>query len=198
MFRVSCGTINLSTRTSSRGFAFKSPCPTTHRCAQSPCFESVYVLASPGRHAGTDQGGDFAIMVKSIRTYLNSRVSSNNFGAFQRHMAFGKIPPKDVLLRMELQNWECFYCGDKISLFTCEMDHVHALAKGGDNYLYNVVLTCRTCNRTKGVRSLKRFCQIMGFDVEVVRQKWADLNQRQHDLTEWDDEYKHTEDDWST
>lgn len=128
-------------------------------------------------------------MAKQFTGYLKSRVSTSNTWAFRRHLAFGRIPPEDVLLRMELQNWECFYCGDKISLYTCEMDHVHALAKGGEHYMYNIVLTCHLCNQIKGARSLRRFCQVMHLDIDMVRQKWAELNARQHALTNFDDEY---------
>lgn len=133
--------------------------------------------------------GDFAFMAKSIRTYLGERVSQANHSAFGRARRFGRIPPEDILLRMELQEWECFYCADKITLFTCELDHVVPLAGGGEHYLYNIVLACRTCNNTKRARSLKRFCEIMRLNLNETRQRWAELNARQHALTNFDDEY---------
>lgn len=166
-----------------------SPQLTTPRCAQRPCTEQYGALLRLGGQAGAVRCGDFAFMAKSIRTYIGGRVSQANHSAFGRARRFGRIPPEDILLRMELQEWECFYCADKITLFTCELDHVVPLAGGGEHFLYNIVLACRTCNNTKRARSLKRFCEIMRLNLNETRQRWAELNAQQHALTNFDDEY---------
>ena len=98
---------------------------------------------------------------------------------------------------MELQSWECIYCHRKITLFTCELDHIHAIAKGGEHYLYNIVLTCHKCNASKGSRTLKRFCLKMGFDLERVRDDIAELNGIQHALTDFNDEFANDASKWS-
>lgn len=80
------------------------------------------------------------------------------------------------------------YCKEPITLFTCEYEHVQPLSKGGEHYLYNLVLSCHTCNSVKHVRSLKRFCQVMGLDLDTIRQEIADLNAKQHSLTDFGEE----------
>lgn len=97
-------------------------------------------------------------------------------------LAAGKIPTDDLKLKMDLQGWKCMYCKDVISLYTAEIDHIHPLSKGGDHYLYNIVLTCGICNRRKSNLYLKTFCKRMDFDYEAIKQEIADINHRLHIL----------------
>lgn len=183
--------IPLSTRTEYAGFV--NACNhnlTLVSKALAISFRAVLVDAQ------ARNGEGFVVMAKSIKTYISIRTTRNNIGASRRG-SFGKIPPKDILLRMELQGWKCLYCKDVISLFTCEYEHVYPISRGGENYLYNLVLSCHSCNAIKNARSLKRFCKIMGFDLEAIRQEIAELNAKQHSLTDFMDEYANDSSNWS-
>lgn len=128
--------------------------------------------------------------------YARHRISESNMMARKRG-AFGRIPSKDLLLRMDLQEWKCMYCKDPITFWTAEIDHVHSIQRGGDHYLYNIVFACEPCNQEKRARRLERFCKIMGFDYETIVQEIADLNHKQHDLTNFNDEFSNPDpDEW--
>lgn len=115
------------------------------------------------------------------RTVVAERVRLANQSALARY-AIGKIPAEDVYLKIQLQNYECMYCKDKISFHTCHIDHVYPIVKGGEHYLYNIALTCPTCNLIKRASTLRRFCQKMNFDYQSILQEIADINHRLHDL----------------
>jgi hypothetical protein len=102
--------------------------------------------------------------------------------AVRRHGFVGRIAFYDLYLKMELQDWKCMYCETSITFDICEVDHIEALVKGGEHYLYNVVYTCQYCNNHKKESALSRFCKREGFDVEYIRQKIADINQELHDI----------------
>lgn len=123
-----------------------------------------------------------------VDALISNRATVANRGAKNRH-AYGKIPPKDLLLRMELQKYCCFYCHSKITLFTGEIEHFYPLSKGGEHYLYNIVWACHTCNTVKGASNPKRACKKLDLDYETIAQELAELNLIQHKLTQFDDEY---------
>jgi 5-methylcytosine-specific restriction endonuclease McrA len=115
-------------------------------------------------------------------SYLGQRVAASNqgarqraFGRFEGQNGIGILRVNDVRLMMDKQDWRCMYCKDKITFRTCEIDHVYPIIKGGDHYLYNVVLTCRVCNNLKRDRTLRRFCKKAGYDFEEIAQEIGDL-----------------------
>jgi 5-methylcytosine-specific restriction endonuclease McrA len=75
----------------------------------------------------------------------------------------GKDPKKMgafAALRVAAQQYgvHCFYCGRFMCPEdvpeVCTNDHVQPLAKGGHDYLHNLVFACVTCNRDKGEQDL--------------------------------------------
>lgn len=186
LFPSNRGMIHLSTKTKHAGFFSSSACsyPTNAIVRNAPVLllEStrivlVDVQAQPQRH------GDFAFMASDSEWKKRNRVSQRC--ATRRAWTLaqaGKIPFEDLKLKMDLQGWRCMYCKDVISLFTARIDHIYALAKGGDHYLYNIALTCNTCNRIKGSRHLKTFCKRIGFNYETIAQEIADINHQLHIL----------------
>ena len=46
----------------------------------------------------------------------------------------------------------CYYCGVKINRRTMEIDHIVPISKGGAHAGFNLVGTCKACNRTKWAR----------------------------------------------
>lgn len=49
-----------------------------------------------------------------------------------------------------MQNGECLYCGEPITLATSELDHIVPRSVGGSNRSENVVAVCKRCNQAKG------------------------------------------------
>jgi HNH endonuclease len=64
-------------------------------------------------------------------------------------------------------NGKCVYCGAKAT----EIDHVIPRAKGGTNNTYNLVASCRSCNKKKSNLSLKDFGKLMGKDYSHLKTK---------------------------
>ena len=56
-----------------------------------------------------------------------------------------------------LEKWgrKCVYCGAENT--PLEVEHIHALSKGGSNRVSNLTLSCRTCNQAKGNQDIKDF-----------------------------------------
>lgn len=53
----------------------------------------------------------------------------------------------------ERDNWTCRYCGEKLNLEDCTIDHVVPVSKGGREDDDNLVTSCFTCNCSKGART---------------------------------------------
>jgi hypothetical protein len=52
---------------------------------------------------------------------------------------------------------KCCYCGSKLTRSGMTIDHLHPVAKGGRNDLANLVPACRSCNSSKGTKSVEEF-----------------------------------------
>lgn len=79
-----------------------------------------------------------------------------------------------LLYQKELRNFifsrsggKCVYCGAKAT----EIDHVIPKAKGGTNSSYNLVASCRACNKKKSNKTLKEFGKIMNKDYSHLKPK---------------------------
>ena len=64
-------------------------------------------------------------------------------------------------------NGRCAYCGAKAT----EIDHIVARANGGTNSTYNLVASCKSCNRKKSNLSLKAFGKLVGKDFSYLEPK---------------------------
>jgi len=51
----------------------------------------------------------------------------------------------------------CFHCGNKFDVSELEVDHLVPLHNNGTNKESNLVTSCRTCNRKRGVLNLTRW-----------------------------------------
>jgi 5-methylcytosine-specific restriction endonuclease McrA len=51
----------------------------------------------------------------------------------------------------KLRSQNCVYCGEKNSI---ELDHVIPLSRGGSHSIGNLVAACRTCNASKGSKTI--------------------------------------------
>lgn len=64
--------------------------------------------------------------------------------------AEGSFTRDDVRHILRLQRKRCYYCDAFLTLFHC--DHFVPLARGGSNGPENIVLSCPSCNCSKGAR----------------------------------------------
>jgi len=51
----------------------------------------------------------------------------------------------------------CEYCGCKENL---SLDHIVSLFKGGENSINNVTIACKSCNSSKGIKSLEEWTNV--------------------------------------
>lgn len=63
---------------------------------------------------------------------------------------------KRLELVFEKTQGRCAYCGKELS-DDATIDHVIPRSKGGSNSLDNLLPSCRSCNTSKGVKSLEEF-----------------------------------------
>lgn len=70
---------------------------------------------------------------------------------------------RELVMRMELQNSLCFYCGCRIYLGEhnllpiATLDHKIPLSRGGADHLDNEVAACWGCNNAKGALTAQAF-----------------------------------------
>lgn len=64
-------------------------------------------------------------------------------------------------------NGKCVYCGAKAT----EVDHVISRSNGGTNSVYNLVASCKSCNKKKSNLSLKDFGKLVGKDFSHLKPK---------------------------
>jgi 5-methylcytosine-specific restriction endonuclease McrA len=84
-----------------------------------------------------------------------ARAKEQNRRARKRN-AEGTFTPAEFAAKLELAKGRCHWCGKKIK-GTPHADHVVALAKGGTNYIENIVPSCATCNKSKGIKTPLEF-----------------------------------------
>ena len=64
-------------------------------------------------------------------------------------------------------NGKCSYCGAKAT----EIDHIIPRSNGGSNSTYNLIASCRACNKKKSNLSLKEFGKLVGKDFSKIEPK---------------------------
>lgn len=65
----------------------------------------------------------------------------------------GAYTKQDIAKLFEIQRGLCYYCGsglgDSLTAAVYDVDHYRSIYQGGRNDIYNLVLACPKCNRTK-------------------------------------------------
>jgi 5-methylcytosine-specific restriction endonuclease McrA len=56
--------------------------------------------------------------------------------------------------KVTYHGWRCIYCNEELNIRTLTIDHRKPLAKGGSNWLSNLVPACKPCNCKKGTKLL--------------------------------------------
>lgn len=88
----------------------------------------------------------FSMRIPSIIQCLDIKVMPRNFTnclPFNRRNIYSR------------DHGKCVYCGQKVTLSSFTIDHVHPRCAGGETSWENVVTSCMTCNNRKGSKRLK-------------------------------------------
>lgn len=91
------------------------------------------------------------------------------------------------LLRFEVfkrDGFVCQYCGAAPPGAVLQVDHIVAVAKGGDNDMVNLVTSCQPCNIGKGVRGLSVIPQSLADKAAEVTEREKQLSGYQAALAE--------------
>lgn len=76
-----------------------------------------------------------------------------------------KISSKDTQLFLKQSNNKCYWCDTVINTKNSKsyhLDHYIPLAKGGENSIQNIVLSCPSCNLSKGAKDPIEFANSIG------------------------------------
>lgn len=71
--------------------------------------------------------------------------------------------------------FKCQYCGAVPPEAVLEVDHIRAVAAGGENDIDNLVTACFPCNRGKGARDLSSVPQSLADKAQEVSEQEAQL-----------------------
>jgi hypothetical protein len=87
------------------------------------------------------------------------------------------IPKKVRFEVFKRDSFTCQYCGGKSPDVVLVVDHVHPVARGGDNDIMNLITSCQPCNAGKGARELSDQTTL-----EKQRKQLEELNERREQL----------------
>lgn len=65
----------------------------------------------------------------------------------------------------------CQYCGTTPPAVVLEVDHIQAVANGGENTIDNLITSCFDCNRGKGARSLSSIPNTVQEKLEAIKER---------------------------
>lgn len=68
--------------------------------------------------------------------------------------------------RKALYGYRCAYCHKKLTRLT--KDHIVPISKGGTDFIYNIVPSCKHCNLTKHTKDLLDWREFNGLQLPMV------------------------------
>lgn len=101
-------------------------------------------------------------VAKQRRLWLEkNRHKIHEYNHTRRARKAGQTDPEALLEANKLvRKWRrqeshsCTYCGENLTSVTLVIDHVFPLAKGGTHSVDNIVVSCKSCNSSKGAKLL--------------------------------------------
>ncbi|MDR2380695.1 MAG: HNH endonuclease, partial [Bifidobacteriaceae bacterium] len=135
----------------------------------NPAVDRVLRIVSRWLLAAQRQwGAPVSVNVEHVREAFRSEESARqeireNEARFKRRRAIaadvrrrlgveGEVRASDIrkFQAIQRQNGQCLYCGDPITYFTAEMDHIVPRAgTGSTNTMANLAAVCKACNQSK-------------------------------------------------
>lgn len=100
-----------------------------------------------------------------IQTPMGKAVSINKSHKRRSLAKQGDVTSKQ-LLQLRQGTTHCFWCNIPLKDIKPHIDHVTPLSKGGEHSLYNLVVSCPTCNIRKGAKDPLEFAKII-FNEEI-------------------------------
>jgi len=88
----------------------------------------------------------------------------------------GQRKPLSKKIRFEVfkrDSFTCQYCGKSAPDVVLEVDHINPVANGGDNDMFNLITSCKDCNRGKGKRTLSN-----NDELKIQKAKLDELNEK--------------------
>lgn len=82
--------------------------------------------------------------------------------------AQGKLTKADISQQFEHQNRQCYWCKSSLKDHTFHVDHLVPISRGGAHDPGNIVISCQTCNLSKGAKTPDEFVEHLKF-VEANR-----------------------------
>ena len=114
-----------------------------------------------GKNLYNWKGGKETELIR-YRTYNNKR----------RTLLNKKIDVVFLEKLISIQNNKCFFCECDLTEYKA-IEHLTPVSRGGDNDIYNLVYSCKSCNSTKRQQTLEEYAmKNKRFD---LLQKWEDL-----------------------
>ena len=65
----------------------------------------------------------------------------------------------------------CAYCGKPITMQELNVDHLVPIRKGGEDMLYNMYPSCRSCNQAKSTLDIEQFREFVQTAYQRAKQK---------------------------
>ena len=75
----------------------------------------------------------------------------------KRKSAPGKYTEKEWLQLLTAFHYRCAYCYRRLTRRTASADHVNPLARGGTNWITNIVPSCLPCNQRKNFLTAREY-----------------------------------------
>jgi 5-methylcytosine-specific restriction endonuclease McrA len=77
-----------------------------------------------------------------------------------------KIDADQLTKLIQDSNNTCFWCDCDIPKGELHLDHIYPLSKGGENIIYNLVVSCKTCNLKKHAKDPEQWLSQILNDVQ--------------------------------
>jgi len=94
---------------------------------------------------------------EKVRKY--NRISWHRHRAFKKNTTIGSLPARYDDALYEDQHGLCYYCGASLEETGQHIEHMTPLSRGGAHALYNLVLSCPTCNLRKHTKTAEEFIE---------------------------------------